>query len=71
MAKEYLQFVDKSMCSSLCPCEATQEAAWTKNLTAEVLKKYDRTLGPSDSKPFKTEGAKVKMQFGPVSANGG
>jgi len=71
MAKEYLQFVDKSMCSSLCPCEATQEAAWKANLTADVLKKYERTLSPSDPKPFKTDGAKVKMQFGPVAGSGG
>lgn len=71
MAKEYLQFVDKSMCSSLCPCELTQKDNWKKAVTNDIAKKYERTWGAQSSDAWKTKGGLVKMQFGPVAGNNG
>ena len=62
-----MQFIDKSMCSSLCPCDPTQKAKWEKALPADDAKKFERTWGASDATPFKTKGALVKLQFGKVT----
>ena len=65
LAKEYIQFVDKSMCSKLCPCPAADQSGWKDKVKEDDLKKYERTWTAANiATPFKSAGTKVPMQFG-------
>lgn len=58
------------MCSSLCPCEAAEKTKWQANITEVQAKTFYRSWVSETTKPFKTEGGIVKMQFGPITTNG-
>jgi hypothetical protein len=62
LAKEYMQFIDKSMCSKICPCTAAQKPTWLQAAPEADLKKYERTWTASNqATPFKTTGTLVPM----------
>lgn len=67
LAKEYIQFIDKAMCSSKCPCPSSAKQAWEEAVKEDELKKYSRTWAAGTvsnaAKPFKNANEIVPMKF--------
>lgn len=49
IAKELHQFVDKSMCSTMCPCASSMRATWVKAANETEVKKFSRSWNSAKS----------------------